>query len=68
MLFYTKNLITKIVAQINMYAREKVSNKISQHSIWHDWVDVSEEEMWVFMGLIVSMKPIHLPDMKDYWF
>jgi hypothetical protein len=28
---------------------------------------VVEEEVWAFIGLVINMGLIQLPDMKDYW-
>jgi hypothetical protein len=48
---------------------EKMMTKktLSQYAFWHEWIDVSEVEMWTFLGPVVSMGVILLPDRKDYW-
>ena len=68
MLFFTSEMIKKITAETNAYAKEKIANKtVSRFSIWHEWYDVVEEEMLAFLGLIINMGVIHLPYLKDYW-
>jgi len=48
MLFFASEIIKKITAETNAYAKEKIANKtVSPFSIWHEWYDV-EEEMLVF--------------------
>jgi hypothetical protein len=68
MLFFTPEVIKKITAETNAYAKEKIASKtVSRFSIWHEWYDVVEEEMLAFLGLIINVGVIHLPDVKDYW-
>jgi len=67
-LFFTPEMIKKITAEANVYAKEKIANKtVSRFSIWHEWYDVVEEDMLAFLGLIINMGVIHLPSVKDYW-
>jgi hypothetical protein len=40
---------------------------LSEYSFWHEWIDVSEVEMWTFLGLVLGMGVILFPDRKDYW-
>jgi hypothetical protein len=28
---------------------------------------VVEEELWVFIGVVINVELFQLPDMKDYW-
>jgi hypothetical protein len=38
-LFFTPEMIKKITAETNAYAKEKIANKtVSRFSIWHEWV------------------------------
>jgi len=68
MLFFTSEIIKKITAETNAYAKEKIANKtVSRFSVWHEWYDVVEEEMLAFLGFIINMGVIHLPYVKDYW-
>ena len=68
MLFFTSEMIKKITAETNTYAKEKIANKtVSRFLIWHEWYDDVEEEMLAFLGLIINMGVIHLPYVKDYW-
>ena len=67
-LFFTSEMMKKITAETNAYAKEKIANKtVSRFSIWHEWYDVVEEEILAFLGLIINMGVIHLPSVKDYW-
>jgi hypothetical protein len=68
MLFFTSEMMKKITAETNAYARVKISNKtVSRFSIWREWYDDVEEEMLAFLGLIINMGVIHLSYVKDYW-
>ncbi|TBU02002.1 transposase IS4, partial [Hamiltosporidium tvaerminnensis] len=50
-LFFTDELIEKIVTEINRYARNKITQKrLSKRSTWHSWVDVTVEEFQAFLG------------------
>jgi hypothetical protein len=67
MLFFTSEMIKKITAETNAYAKEKIANNtVSRFSIWHEWYDL-EAEMLAFLGLIINMGVIQLPYVKDYW-
>jgi hypothetical protein len=51
MLFFTSTLMIKIVEETNIYPRKQIAGKmLSKYSVWHDWTDVVEEEMWEFIG------------------
>jgi len=68
MLFFTSEIIKKITAETNTYAKEKIANKtVSCFSMCHEWYEVVEEEMLAFLGLIINMGIIHLLYVKDYW-
>jgi hypothetical protein len=68
MLFFTSEMIKKITAETNAYAKQKIASKtVSCFSIWHEWYDVVEEEMLAFLGLNINMGVIHLPYVKEYW-
>jgi hypothetical protein len=65
MLFFTPEMIKKITAKTNAYAKEKTANKtVSRFSVWHKWYDVVGKEMLAFLGLIINMGVIHLPYVK----
>jgi hypothetical protein len=55
------------VAETNRYARDKILElQLSPRSIWSRWCDVSVPEMKAFLGLIINMGLIPLPEIKDY--
>jgi hypothetical protein len=67
-LFFNDELLNNIVAETNRYARHKISElHRSQRSIWSRWSDVSVPEIREFLGLIINMGLMPLPDVKDYW-
>jgi hypothetical protein len=52
----------------NKYARHKISElQLGPRSIWSRWSDVSVPEVKVFLGLIIYMGLIPLPNIKDCW-
>ena len=54
--------------ETNNYARHRIStNPPSDRGILSTWQDTSREEMMAFIGLILNMGTIQLPDLKDYW-
>jgi hypothetical protein len=67
-LFFNGELLNN-VAETNRYARHKISEfQLSPRSIWSRWSDVSVPEMKAFLGLIINMGLMPIPDIKDYWF
>jgi hypothetical protein len=67
-LFFTDELLNNTVIEINRYARHKISElQLSPRSIWSRWSDVSVPKMKAFLGLIINMGLMPLPDIKDYW-
>jgi hypothetical protein len=66
-LFFNDELLNNIVVETNRYARRKISElHLSPRSIWSRWSDVPVHEMKVFLGLIINMGIVLLPDLKDY--
>jgi hypothetical protein len=66
-LFFSDELLNNIVVETNRYARQKISeHQLSPRSIWSSWSDVSVPEMKAFIGLIINMGLMSLPDIKDY--
>ena len=39
----------------------------SRRSLYRNWRDVTVEEMKAFVGVILNMGVVQLPDIKDYW-
>jgi hypothetical protein len=66
-LFFSDELLNSIVVETNRYVRHKsLELQLSPRSIWRGWSDVSVPEMKVFLGLIINMGLMPLPDIKDY--
>jgi hypothetical protein len=66
-LFFNE-LLNNTVVGTNRYARHKISElQFSPRSIWSRWSNVSVPEVKAFLGLIINMRLIPLPDIKDYW-
>jgi hypothetical protein len=60
--------VRNIVEETNNYPREQIAGEnISKYSVWHDWTDMVEEEMWAFIGVKISMGLAEVPDVEDYW-
>lgn len=67
-LFFSDELIEKIVEETNNYARNKIAKKIlSKRSTWHTWVDVTVEEITAFLGVILNMGTITVSNLQEYW-
>lgn len=67
-LYFTEELVDEIVSETNIYATNKLRTKtLSQNSIWHSWRDTNTEEFWAFIGVILNMGTIVLPNLQDYW-
>jgi hypothetical protein len=67
-LIFNDELLNSIVEETNSYVRHKISeHQLSQRSNWSRWSDVSVPEMKAFLGLIVNIGLMSLPDIKDYW-
>jgi len=63
MLFFTNAVWKLLVLQTNLYYCQSVSVKPSAM----EWVDVTVEQMMAFVGLVVAMGVVRLPEIDDYW-
>jgi hypothetical protein len=62
-LFFNDELLNNTVVERNRYARQKISElQLSPRSVWSRWSDVSVPEMKAFLGLIINMGLMSLPD------
>jgi hypothetical protein len=67
-LFFNDELLNNIVIGTTRYARHRIAElQLDPRSIWSKWSDVSVPEMKAFLGLIINMGLISLPDIKYYW-
>jgi hypothetical protein len=66
-LFFNDKLLNNIVIATNRYGGHKIVKlQPSQWSIWSRWSDVSVPEVKAFLGRIINMGLIPLPDIKGY--
>lgn len=66
-LFFTEELIKKIVEETNAYAAKIISERVIRpFSLWNDWKDITEAEMNKFLGVIINMGLVILPDLQSY--
>ena len=50
--------------QTNNYTRRKLERKtLSPYSIWRTWYNVTTEEMWAFIGVIINMRTMPLANL-----
>ena len=57
-----------LVAETNNYAQHKIHTTPPFHrGILSTWHNTTRDEMMAFVGLILAMGTIQLPDIKDYW-
>jgi hypothetical protein len=63
-LFFNDELLNNVV-ETNRYARQHFELQLCPRSIWSRWSDVSIPEMKVFLGLIINMGLMPLPDIKE---
>ncbi|XP_064098166.1 piggyBac transposable element-derived protein 4-like [Macrobrachium nipponense] len=68
-LFFTVELLTTITLETNRYTEEKINRKrpLPQHSIWHDWVPFTVEEMEAFRGVLLYMAIKRKSTLKDFF-
>ncbi|XP_058792504.1 piggyBac transposable element-derived protein 4-like [Phymastichus coffea] len=67
-LFVTNELVNEIVIETNNYAAKKLDGKtLSPYSIWRNWRNVTIEEMWAFIGVIINMGTMPLANLQEYW-
>ena len=61
-LFFSVALVKDIVQQTNKYAAEVLSD-----SARRSWTDVTEDDIWAFLGFMILMGINQLPALVDYW-
>ena len=57
-LLWPDSLTSLIAVETNRYAHQKKRS---------NWVDVSKDEVWSFLGIIVLMGIHRLPRVRNYW-
>ena len=67
-LLLTQELLEYMVDRTNIYAEKVISEKIiSRRSRFNEWKPTNVAEMKTFIGLMVHMGVINLPNLQDYW-
>ena len=61
-LFFDNTLLDLLVVETNQYHAQFVKDKPDA-----TWVDLGKEEMMAFLGLVLAMGLVHLPEISDYW-
>jgi hypothetical protein len=65
-LFFNDQLLNNV--ETNKYVRRKISELwLNQRSNFSRWSDVSVPEMKAFLGLIINIGLMPLPDIKEHW-
>lgn len=67
-LFFANELVKKIIRETNKYAKRKLEGKtLSASSIWRSWRDVTNEEFWAFLAVVINMGTMPLANLQEYW-
>ncbi|XP_015436661.1 PREDICTED: piggyBac transposable element-derived protein 4-like [Dufourea novaeangliae] len=67
-LFFTNDLVKEIIQETNLYAKRRLEGKtLSANSIWRSWRDVTLEEFWAFLAVIINMGTMPLANLQEYW-
>ena len=70
--FFDRELVTLICRETNLYQRKVKENLLSEGKLGpksriHKWVDVSEDDVYRFLALIILMGVIRKPTLQMYW-
>ncbi|XP_014614920.1 PREDICTED: piggyBac transposable element-derived protein 4-like [Polistes canadensis] len=67
-LYFTEELADSIIKETNNYANEEIRKKqLSRKSTWHKWYDITKEEFFAFIAVILNMGLIQFPNIQEYW-
>nr|XP_012152964.1 PREDICTED: piggyBac transposable element-derived protein 4-like [Megachile rotundata] len=67
-LFFTNKLEKKIIRETIKYAKRKLEGKtLSATSIWRSWRDVTNEEFWAFLAVVINIGTMPLANLQEYW-
>ena len=69
MLFFTPELMHEFTKNTNEYAKEQIrkNTPLKERSIWRHLVDVTNEEIMAFFGVILNMGMNPKPEIQDYF-
>ncbi|KAF7380312.1 hypothetical protein HZH66_014667 [Vespula vulgaris] len=66
-LFFINRFVKEIVSGTNNYAKKKLEGKtLSSNSIWRSWRDVTNEEFWAFITIIIDISIMQLANLQEY--
>lgn len=61
---FSEEQISAFVRHTNNYARWKIAQRGEADPVWHE---VTEAEMWAYLGINIVMGINEMPTYKDYW-
>ena len=67
-LFLTDDIVDVIVAETNRYAEQTLSR--TPHRRWsrtRNWTSVTNEDIWLFFGVLFLQGIVHKPQQQWYW-
>lgn len=67
-LFVDENVLDFLVSETNRYAHQIINSRIlSKCSRLKKWTPIDRTEMRNFLGLIIWMGLVNMPNLRDYW-
>ncbi|KAE9534992.1 hypothetical protein AGLY_008284 [Aphis glycines] len=67
-LFFDENVLDFLVSETNRYAHQIInSRRLSKCCRLKKWTPIDRTEMRNFLGLIVWMGLVSMPNLRDYW-
>ncbi|GFO02218.1 PiggyBac transposable element-derived protein 4 [Plakobranchus ocellatus] len=64
----TEEMVLSMVMETNPYTTQTLEHReLSPNSRFHRWAEVTLEEIWAFLGLIISVGLIVIDYFEDYW-
>jgi hypothetical protein len=68
-LLFNEEFVNHIVTETNCYAQHEINQQrpLRHSSRLNNWKAVTQEEMRIFVGLLLQMGPIVLPTLSHYW-
>jgi hypothetical protein len=67
-LFFDENVLDFLISETNRYAHQIInSRRLSKCSRLKKWTPIDRTEMRNFLGLIVWMGLVNMPNLRDYW-
>ena len=65
---FTSEVWDLLLDETNRYAQHRIrTTPPSRRGVLANWYDTCREETMAFVGLILMMGILQLPDIKDYW-